>query len=108
MFSFLLIIELEFRLSVTSSIMYKLVREDGNDKFQIVLFWKEPYKSCALEFRVTVETEDLIYHHNASTTTVNISHIEKGKLLNFSVAGVNGNIIGPNSTPPLTVYLQGE
>ena len=102
------IIELEFRLTVTSPILYKLVRQDGNDKFQIILSWKEPYKSCALKYRVTVDTENLKYYQNTSTTSANISHLEKGKLLNFSVASVNGKIIGPDSMPPLTVYLQGE
>ena len=107
-FSYLLIIELEFRLSVTSSILYKLVRQDEDDKFQITLHWEEPYQSCALIFRVKIETGNLKYYQNTSTTSANISQLEKGELVNFSVAGVNGKILGPDSMPPLTVYLQGE
>ena len=102
-------IELIERLIVVGNINYD-VQKTYLD-YTITLFWKEPVQSCALFYSVNIQnaehtSESEIF--NTTHTSLQIQHLSQGTKFFVSVAGANGGIMGPYSTPTKCIYIESK
>lgn len=81
--------------------------EEGG--YLINLKWEEQDDTCTLMYSLKINSDtDHETNYNTTKTMFTILHISRGSILNITIAGINGKLIGPYSDPPLCVYIQGK
>ena len=84
------------------------VQKTGLD-YEITLFWKEPVQSCALFYSVKIQTADHTSEiFNTTHSTLTIQHLSQGTSFFVSVAGANGGIVAPYSTPKKCIDIESK
>ena len=77
--------------------------------YEITLSWKEPVQSCALFYSVNIQNADHTSEtFNTTHTSLTIPHLSQGASFFVSVAGANGEIIGPYSTPRKCIDIESK
>ena len=99
--------ELIGRLVIVGNINYNVQKK--NIGYEIILSWEEPIQSCALFYSVNIQNAGQSPEiFNTTNTSLKIQNRSQGTSFFVSVAGANGGIIGPYSTPAKCIDIKSK